>query len=312
MTEKLKTVFRPLGHTEALLDGRVTPEGFVLDYVERPVLIKGFREMVREQSHDICELAMTTYMCARAYGKPITAIPVFPARGLHHGAILVHRDSGINDPRSLEGRKVGVNRGYTVTTGVWARGILASEYGVDLSRITWVLSGDEHVAEYNAPANVISMPQGDDLAQMLKRGELAAAIGIAANDPDLIPLIPNPKETALDWVRQTGIYPINHTVVIRNELLEENPNLGPAVFKAFADARSLYVGELEAGIQNPTVADLENELIGGILGTPLPYGFEANRNVLEVLAAHAEAQGILPAGTSIESLFADNTLSLQA
>jgi 4,5-dihydroxyphthalate decarboxylase len=313
MTHKLKTVFRLLGHTEALLDGRVQPDGFAIDYVERPMLIKGFREMVREQSHDICELAMTTYMCARAYGKPITAIPVFPARGLHHGAIFVHRDSGITDPKQLEGRKVGVNRGYTVTTGVWARGILATEYGVDLKKVTWILSGDEHVAEYQAPANVIAMPEGDDLSDMLRRGELAAAIGIAAEDSDFVPLINHPEQTAMDWARRTGIYPINHTVVIRDELLADNPALATTVFRAFSEARSLYIDELNKISENAlTGADQQNKVIGEILGEPLPYGFEANRKPLEVLAGHAEAQGILPAGTRLESLFATNTLDLKA
>ena len=95
-------------------------------------------------------MAITTYICAKAHGKPMTAIPVFLVRAFHHGAILVNTKAGIRSPKDLEGKRVGVNRGYTVTTGVWARGILQDEYGVDLDKVTWVLSGDEHVAEYQA------------------------------------------------------------------------------------------------------------------------------------------------------------------
>ena len=106
--------------------------------------------MVRGNEFDICEMAITTYLCAKAHGKPMTAVPIFPVRAFHHGAILASSRIG-TEPKDLEGSKVGVNRGYTVTTGVWARGILQDEHGVDLSKITWVLSGDEHVAEYRPP-----------------------------------------------------------------------------------------------------------------------------------------------------------------
>ena len=152
---KLKTVFRPDGHTAALKDGTVKPRTFEIEYEDVPVLIQAFRRMVRGLEFDICEMAITTYICAKAYGKRFTAIPVFPARVFHHGAILYNTKAGIRNPKDLEGKKVGVHRGYTVTTGVWIRSILQHEYGVDLSKITWLLSGDEHVAEYRPPANVM-------------------------------------------------------------------------------------------------------------------------------------------------------------
>src|SRR5262249_58519720 len=111
-----------------------------------------------------------------------------------HGAILVNAKAGIRTPKDLEGRKIGVNRGYTVTTGVWARSILQDEHGVDLSKVTWVLSGDEHVAEYRAPVNVVPIEKGKNMGEMLASGELAAAIGVEANAPDVKPLIPNGLE----------------------------------------------------------------------------------------------------------------------
>ena len=135
-------------------------------------MIDAFRRMVRGLEFDICEMAITTYICARAHGKRMTAVPIFLVRAFHHGAILVNTKAGIATPKDLEGKRVGVNRGYTVTTGVWARSILQEEHGVDLSKITWVLSGDEHVAEYRPPSNVVPIEKGKKMADMLVSGEL--------------------------------------------------------------------------------------------------------------------------------------------
>src|SRR5690348_13790856 len=170
----LTTVTRTQGNNQALKDGTVKPKTFEFDFVEVDPLIAAFRRMVRGLEFDICEMAITTYICARANGKKMTAIPVFLVRAFHHGAILVNADAGIRSPKDLEGKRVGVNRGYTVTTGVWARSILQEQYGVDLSKITWVLSGDEHVAEYRAPANVVPIEKGKNMAEMLASGELVA------------------------------------------------------------------------------------------------------------------------------------------
>src|SRR5437588_11267859 len=133
-TRKLKTALVMRGHTEPLRDGRVKPRSFEFDFEDVPVIIKAFRRMVRNLDFDISEMAMTTYLCARAVGKPFTAIPVFPMRAFHHGAIVYNTKSGVQRPKDLEGRKVGVNRGYTVTTGLWARSILQHEHDVDLGK----------------------------------------------------------------------------------------------------------------------------------------------------------------------------------
>src|SRR5256714_5778500 len=232
----LKTVTRTQRNNQALKDGSVKPRTFAFEFVEVDPLIAAFRRMVRGLEFDICEMAITTYVCAKAHGKRMTAVPVFPVRAFHHGAILVNSKAGIRTPKDLEGRKVGVNRGYTVTTGVWARSILQQEHGVDLSKITWVLSGDEHVEEYRAPPNVVPIDKGKKMADMLAAGELAAAIGIEASSPDVKPLIPDPLEAGLAALRRNGHYPINHTVVVKDELLAEYPDLGADVFGAFAEA----------------------------------------------------------------------------
>jgi 4,5-dihydroxyphthalate decarboxylase len=260
---------------------------------------------------DICEMAITTYICARAHGKRFTAVPVFLVRAFHHGAILCNTKAGIRTPKDLEGKKVGVNRGYTVTTGVWARGVLQQEHGVDLGKITWVLSGDEHVAEYRPPANVVPIEPGKKMADMLVSGELAAAIGIEVNHPDVRPLIPNALEAGLQALRQRGHYPINHTVVIKDDLLNAHRDLAPDVFDAFAQAKQLYLRRLKAGqIEKPTDVDELHRRVMEITGDPLPYGIAPNRRVIEELIEHALAQRIITRPVTVEDLFPSNTHAL--
>jgi 4,5-dihydroxyphthalate decarboxylase len=308
---KLKTVTRTQGNNQALKDGTVKPRSFEFDFVEVDPLIAAFRRMVRGAEFDICEMAFTTYICARAYGKPMTAVPVFLVRAFHHGAILANTKSGIRTPKDLEGKRVGVNRGYTVTTGVWARGILQQEYGVDLSKITWVLSGDEHVAEYRAPGNVVPIEPGRKMGDMLAAGELAAAIGIEVDSPDVRPLIPDALETGLASLRRRGLYPINHTVVIKNELIAAHPELAADVFDAFTASKRLYLDRLETGqIEKPTEIDELHKRVMQITGDPLPYGIAPNRAVVEELISHALKQGIITKPVTVEELFVPSTRGL--
>jgi 4,5-dihydroxyphthalate decarboxylase len=310
---KLKTVTRTQGNNQALKDGSVRPDTFEFDFVEVDPLIAAFRRMVRALEFDICEMAITTYVCARAHGKRMIAVPVFLVRAFHHGAILVNTKAGIAKPKDLEGKKVGVNRGYTVTTGVWARGILQAEHGVDLSKITWVLSGDEHVAEYRPPANVIPIEAGKNMADMLASGELAAAIGVEATSPDVKPLIPNALEAGLSALRRNGHYPINHLVVIKDELIAQHPDLAADVFNTFAEAKRRYVERLKAGqVAKPTDVDEVHKRVMEITGDPLPYGIAPNRKVVEELIGHALTQGIITKPVTVEELFAPSTHGLVA
>ena len=304
-------VTRTQGNNRALKDGTVQPKTFGFEFIEVDPLIAAFRREVRASEFDICELAITTYICAKAHGKKLTAIPVPIVRQFHHGAILVNAKAGIKSPKDLEGKRVGVNRGYTVTTGVWARGILEKEYGVDLSKITWVLSGDEHVAEYVAPSNVVPIEAGKNMQDMLISGELVAAIGVDVNHPDVQPLIPDALETGLAAFRRDGHYPINHLVVIKDEVLEANPGLAADCFEAFAAAKRLYVDALRAGkIEKPDATDRLHQRVMEITGEPLPYGIEPNRKVMETLMGHALSQGIITKAMKVEDLFAKETWGL--
>ena len=308
----LKTVTRTQGNNKALKDGAVKMPDFQFDFVEVDPLIDAFRRMVRGLEFDVSEIALTTYITAREHGKKMTALPVFLVRAFHHGAILHNVNSGIRTPRDLEGRRVGVNRGYTVTTGVWARSVLQNEYGVDLKKVTWVLSGDEHVAEFRPPANVVPMEKGRKMADLLASGELGAAINVETDSPDVKPLIPNAKEAGFAALKSRGHYPINHTVVVKDELLEKNPKLAREVFEAFAEAKRLYVEKLRSGqIEKPTAADEVHRRVMEITGgDPLPYGIEPNRRTLEELIASAVEQGILSRAPKIEELFAPATRNL--
>ena len=298
---RLKTVTRTQGNNAALKDGTVTPEGFTFGFEEVDPLIRAFRRMVRGLEYDVCEMAITTYLCAKEHGVRFTALPVFLVRGFHHGAILAQ--AGV-EPKDLEGRRVGVNRGYTVTTGVWARGVLADEHGVDLDQVTWVLSGDEHVAEYVPPPNVVPVEEGQDLGALLAAGELAAAIGIEVDGVG--PLIPDAAEAGYRALRERGHYPINHLVVVKDELLEVHPELAGAVFAAFEAAKDLYVERLRSGaIESPTAADRMHARVLERTGRdPLPYGVEPNRATIEELIDHALAQKILRRRPDVDSLFA--------
>lgn len=309
--QKFKTATRTSGVNAAVKDGTVKPKTFEFEFEEVPVIIDAFRRMVRGLEFDICEMAITTYITAKEFNKPFTAVPLFIVRGFHHGAILVNKNAGIKSPKDLEGKRVGVNRGYTVTTGVWVRYLLASQYGVDLNKITWVLSGDEHVAEYKAPANVVPVEPGKKLDEMLASGEIVAAIGVESKDPNVGRLIPNAAEAALNLVRDKGLYLINHTVVIKDELIAKNPDLAADVFRTFAEAKKIYVKRLKSGaIDKPDAADEMAQKVMALGQDPMPYGLDANRKVLTELLGTAKAQGIITKPFTVDELFVPSTRGL--
>lgn len=304
----LRTVLGGTGATAALVEGRVVPRGAALSFVEVPRLIDGFRRMVRATEFDLCEMAITTYLSAREHGKPLIALPVFPVQAFHHGAILVRAEGDIRSPHDLEGRKVGVNRGYTVTTGVWARGVLAEEYGVDLSRITWILSGDEHVAEFRPPANVVPVAPGTTIPDQLLAGDLAAAIGIPAEGA-VRPLIADPEDAGFARMLRDGHYPINHLVVMRAELAAAHPGLARRLFEAFVAAKGAYLADLAARAPANAGERLHARIMA-LPADPLPYGVQPNRAMLDTLMGHAVAQGILSAPIPVEDLFAPEAIGL--
>lgn len=310
MALTLQTATGNYGHTQSIIDGSLNNDKLALDWVEVSPIIGAFRRMIRGMEFDVSEMAISTYLCAKAFNKPITAIPVFPVRGFHHGAISYNTKAGVSSPKDLEGKKVGV-RGWTVTTGVWVRGILKDGYGVDIDKITWVLSGDEHVAEYQYPSNVVPAPEGSDLAKMLVDGEIAAGIGVGQTDSeDVKPLIANGRDAAVQYFKDKGVYPINHTVVVKDELLAANPWLAEELFNTFKAAKGSYITKLDAGAD---LSDADQGIVKNgkdVGGDPLPYGLAANNTTMEAIIQACVDQKVIPSKVSVEEVFAPSTVSL--
>jgi 4,5-dihydroxyphthalate decarboxylase len=291
-----------------------------LEFIEVEPQILAFRRMVREVAYDVCELAPTTYIIAKAYGAPFTALPIFFERRFHHAGLLVRDDAGINGPKDLEGKKVGV-RAYTVTTGVWTRGILVNEYGLDSSKVTWVVDDEEHVVQLKLPPNVVHVEEGKSLASMMASGEIqagfAANAGIGREGPPKAgwqakerketesyrELFPNADELGAQWYERTGIYPMHSTLVIKDETLKANPGLAQNLFNAFLESKQIYVDRLRSGAtsgKNDARYIKQMQVVGD---DPLPYGLEVNRRSIETLALYAHQQGLTPRKLSVDDLF---------
>jgi 4,5-dihydroxyphthalate decarboxylase len=317
----LKIAVATSGHTAAVKDGTIPIEGVEANFVEVVPIIAAFRRMVRDVEFDVCEMAPTTYLIARARGAPYIALPIFVMRRFHHGGFVVRPDANIKVPKDLEGKQVGV-RAYSVTTGVWTRGIFTNEYGLDASKVAWVVDDEEHVTTLKLPENVIHAPPGKSLASMMASGELQAGFtgpaGIgragaptanweqggqtpAQNYPELIP---NAAEVEADWFRRTGIYPIHGTIVVKTDVLEKNPAVGRALFDAFTKAKTPYLERLKRG-QGQTPEDVRYRGFIPLMGDPLPYGMAANRASIDALMTYALQQKLIPERMPIEQAFFD-------
>ena len=234
---------------------------------------------------------------------------IFLTRAFYHAGITVGAASGIRSPKDLEGRRVGV-RSYTLTPGVWTRGLLQTEYDVDLDAITWVLSGDEHVAEYVAPRNVVSSPNSN-LGEMLLSGEIDAAIGAGRIDsPDVHPLFSDPEGADADWHRRTGVYPISHMVVVKDTALESTPGLAEELFNVFQAAKTPYVDRLQSGAANEPADAALLKMAHVVGGDPIPYGLESSRKTLETFIDFNVSQRVIPEKVDPAALFPAATLTL--
>jgi 4,5-dihydroxyphthalate decarboxylase len=318
---KLNIAISTYGHTRALKDGTVPIEGVDANFVEVVPIIGAYRRMVRDVEFDDCEMAPTTYMIARARGAPYIALPIFLMRLFHHSGFVVRPDAGIRVPKDLEGHKVGV-RAYSVTTGVWTRGIFSNEYGLNSSKVTWVVDDEEHVTTLTLPPNVVHTPAGRSLAAMMADGELQAGFtgpaGIGRAGPPVgnweaggqtagqkyPELIADAAEAEADWYRATGIYPIHGAVVIKEELLEKHPHVAQALLDAFSAAKQPYLKRLMAGDGN-TAEDIRYRSFACLMEDPLPYGMKANSTSIEALIGYAVQQQLIPKRPPIDEVFVD-------
>ncbi|WP_159588231.1 ABC transporter substrate-binding protein [Chelativorans xinjiangense] len=318
----LKTCLRNYPHTQALKTGARGVPGVRLEFVDVKPHIAAFRRMVRDLEFDMAELAPTTYIIARTYGVPIIALPVFFSRRFHHAGLVVRPDAGIIEPRDLEGKKVGV-RAYSVTTGVWTRGILREEYGVDLDKVTWMVDDEEHVEALKLPENVVHVPEGKSLAGMIATGEIDAGFlgnaGIGRQGspkenwnenvplelPELRELIPDAEAAERSYYERTGIYPMHSTLVLKEDVLTARPALARDIFNAFAAAKDAYLAELRAGTTAGKDADKHRAMAEIVGKDPIPYGLEANRASIEALIRYAHGQKLIPRMVSAQEIFVD-------
>jgi 4,5-dihydroxyphthalate decarboxylase len=318
---RLKIAIGSYGHTREIKSGAVAIAGVEPDFVEVVPIIGAFRRMVRDLEFDICEMAPTTYMIARALGAPFIALPVFLMRRFHHGGFVVRPDSGIKEPKDLEDKKVGV-RAYSVTTGVWTRGIFVNEYGLDSSKVTWVVDDEEHVTSLKLPPNVVHAPDGKSLASMMASGELQAGFsgpaGIGRAGPptgaweqraqtstvSYPELIANAPEVEAQWFRRTAIYPIHGLIVVKTAALAQHSFVAKALFDAFLNAKDAYVARLKAGEGNAP-DDVKYRNLMALVGDPLPYGLKENMPSIEAMLTYGLQQGLIPKRMPMEDVFVD-------
>ena len=314
---KLDIAIAELPNTSKIRDGSIPIEGVDANFLTISPQIGAFRRMVRDLEFDVCEVAPTTYIIARGYGIPIIGLPVFVTRTFHHHGLLVRPDAGINTPKDLEGKKVGV-RAYSVTTGVWTRAILMEEYGLDASRVTWVVDDEEHVTQLELPPNVIRAAEGRSLAEMMADGELvagfhaAAGIGRIGNpvdgwtvvETDYPDLFPNAVELEMEWFKRTNIYPMHGTVVMKESVYQEHPWVARAIYDAFVKAKEEWLVNLDPATATAK-SDKKYLRYRDFVGDPLPYGIDANLDTIEMLERTAFKQDLTPKRMSIDELFVD-------
>jgi 4,5-dihydroxyphthalate decarboxylase len=326
----IKIAIATYGHTAALKSGAVPIAGVQPEFVEVQPIIAAFRRMVRDVEFDVCEMAPATYMIAREAGSPFKALPVSIYRRFHHAGFVVRGDSGIRAPKDLEGRKAGV-RAWSVTTGIWTRGILQNEYGVELSRVRWVTDDEEHVKSIELPPNVEKAPAGRSLIDLMAAGEIQAAftdnagLGRAGAPTDgwltaggkpagYQELFPDAAKREAEWFRKTGIYPMHGVVVIKDELLARAPWVAKALFDAFVESKARYLERLAAPTSHSPrdragVRALESDKddlyrqMAALVGDPLPYGLDLNRPALDALILYCHQQGLLRKRYAAEEMF---------
>jgi 4,5-dihydroxyphthalate decarboxylase len=261
-------------HTLPLKRGEIVSPWLKLEFVEVKPLYQAFKPMVREHAYDASEMALVTYFQAEDHDKGLVLLPAAMLARFQHGTMLFNAERGTLTASDLPGRRIGV-RSYSQTTGVWIRGILENDYGIDFTRVQWVTFEEGHVAEAGDPPGVTRARAGQDITAMLIAGELDAAIYGAAlpKDPRLQSVINDPDGAARAWYKKHALVPVNHMVVVTDELARSNP---PAVAELY---RLLEEGKRVS----PAAVNIDTA----------PLGKEANRRCLELLISYCAQQKLI-------------------
>lgn len=292
-TLKLRTNLAEYPVTAAMRDGRITSPLVELDFCGPKVANKAFKAMLRGGEFDAGELAIITFLQAKAYGKPWTLLPIPISGRFQQHCIAFDSERGPLNPKDIEGRKVGV-RTYAQTTGLWVRGVLQHEYGVDLNKVTWMTQEDAHVPEFHEPSNCERLPADSSLPQLLYDGELAAIMmgGDMPKDTRLATLIPDARNAALAWHQREQVVPINHMFVVHDDVARDHPEAVREIFRMLAQSRAAAADSL------PDIFP--------------PIGLEANRKALELAIDWSFEQRLIPHRLTVDDLFTDLTASLVA
>jgi 4,5-dihydroxyphthalate decarboxylase len=285
---KLYTLLGSYPNTLALKNGVVKSDLIDFDFADVKVSNTAFKPLVRDAKFDLGELAIVTFLQAKAYGKPYVLIPATVlGRGQHH-TIAYNPQRGALKASDLTGKRVGV-RAYTQTTGAWVRGFLGDDFGVDTAKVHWVTFEDPHLAEYMDPDFVTRAPEGKNLTQMLLDGEIDAAIvGDKLPDPRLALLIPDAETVAQQWAQSRGGVPINHMMVVRGEIAKSRPDLVQEIYRVLRESR-----RQAAPLPDGSVLD------------PWRFGIEANRRSLKIVIDYSFRQKLIPRKISMDELFDD-------
>jgi 4,5-dihydroxyphthalate decarboxylase len=285
---RLRTNLADYPVVRALKEGKVRSDLVEFDFCGPKIANQGFKAMINQGAYDAGELAIGSFLQAKAYGRPLVLLPAAVLGRFQHNYIVYNAERGELKPKDLEGRRVAV-RSYTQTTGIWVRGILQHEYGVDLSRLTWVCTDDAHVAEYRDPPALVQRPGpgAKPLDRMLLDGDVDAlvpATDLTKDHVNIRHLIPNPNEQAKAWMLKYGTVPVNHYFVVSKALAEARPDVVAETYRLLQESKALA----------PPPAD-------GI--DFFPYGVEANRKPLELMVQFSVEQQIIPRAFTVEELF---------
>jgi 4,5-dihydroxyphthalate decarboxylase len=289
----LKTLLGDHACTLALKRGEIKSASVALDIADIPQAFVAFKRVVRDLEFDVAELAIVTYLMARAHGKPYTLLPVVVLSRFQHPFLVYNATRGELRPGDLKGKRVGI-RSYSVTTTMWLRGVLMNDYGLDLSTVKWITTEEAHVAEFKDPPTVERAPAGRDMLSMLMEGELDAMVlgDKTLKDPRLKRLIPDPEKAAQDWHARHRAIQINHMVVVRNSLSKSSPDAVREVYRMLKESKRLA--------PPPTPGELDMT----------PIGLEANRRNLEVAIDYVYQQRLIPKRYTVDEIFDDVTRKL--
>jgi len=278
--------------TQTLKKGELKSSAVNLEFADVKTVSTAFKRVVRNLEFDCSELAIVTFLMAKAFGKPLVLLPAVVMARFQHPHIVYNMERGPLSPADLAGRRVGT-RSYTVTTSTWLRGILADDYGVDLSRVKWVTFEEPHVAEFRDPPSVERAPEGKELTAMLIAGEVDAAILPAVpTDPRLKSLIPDPAVAAEAWRKKYNAIQINHMVVVKESLSKTDPGAVREIYRLLGESKKA------AKLPQPGEVDVH------------PFGVEANRRNLEVVIDTVYRQAMIPRKFTVDELFDGVTRAL--